>query len=117
MLGEPDEVVADDLLDFAGVAPPRLFLYPVETHLAEKLHAYTLPRLRPNTRVKDLPDLVLLATTRDLDAQRVRQALEMTYPSSEPRRDLRRSASYCWSGCAPWSASTTPRKTLAARRC
>jgi hypothetical protein len=57
MLGVPEVVVGDDLLAFAGIAPPEFRVYPVETHLAEKLHAYTLPRTTPNTRVKDLPDL------------------------------------------------------------
>jgi len=51
MFGEPDTVIADDLLAFAGIAPPTLRLYPVETHIAEKLHAYTMPRVRPNSRV------------------------------------------------------------------
>jgi hypothetical protein len=80
IFGEPDVVVADDRLAFAGIAPPRLPLYPIETHIAEKLHAYTMPRMRPNTRVKDLPDLALLATTRALDAKRVRAALERWRP-------------------------------------
>src|SRR5277367_4588955 len=59
ILGEPETVVADDVLEFAGIAPPVLRLYPVETHIAEKLHAYTMPRERPNTRVKDLPDICI----------------------------------------------------------
>lgn len=86
MFGEPDEVVADDVLDFAGIEPPRLRLYPVETHLAEKLHAYTLPRTRPNTRIKDLPDLALLARTRSLDARHLRAAFQLTfsYRSTHP---------------------------------
>ena len=50
----------------------------METHVAEKLHAYTLPRARPNSRVKDLPDLALLASARPLDAARLRAALEQT---------------------------------------
>ena len=53
-------MVAEDVLAFAGIAPPTLRLYPIETHIAEKLHAYTMPRARPNSRVKDLPDLALL---------------------------------------------------------
>ena len=36
----------------AGIAPPMLRLYPIETHIAEKLHANTMPRRRPNPRVK-----------------------------------------------------------------
>jgi hypothetical protein len=79
ILGEPEIVVADDVLEFAGIAPPVVRLYPIETHIAEKLHAYTMPRARPNTRVKDLPDIALLATTGALDAVRVRAALEQTF--------------------------------------
>ena len=79
MLGEVAVVTAEDLLAFAGIAPPTLWLYPVETHLAEKLHAYTLPRERPNTRVKDLPDLALLGTIGSLDARTVRAALERVF--------------------------------------
>jgi hypothetical protein len=79
MLGEPELVVAEDVLAFAGIAPPMLRLYPVETHIAEKLHAYTLPRQRPNTRVKDLPDLALLATARPIDSKRLRAALAQTF--------------------------------------
>ena len=79
ILGPPDEAVTADLLSFAGIAPPTLRLYPVETHIAEKLHAYTMPRQRLNTRVKDLPDLALLATARALDAKKLREALQLTF--------------------------------------
>lgn len=79
MLGDPELVVADDVLAFAGIAPPTLRLYPIETHIAEKLHAYTMPRPRPNSRVKDLPDIALLATAQALDAKRLRAALEQTF--------------------------------------
>ena len=79
MLGEPDLAVGEDVLAFAGVAPPTLRLYPIETHIAEKLHAYTMPRMRPNSRVKDLPDIALLATAKTLDAKRLRDALEQTF--------------------------------------
>jgi hypothetical protein len=67
------------VLAFAGIAPPPLRLYPIETHIAEKLHAYTLPRARPNSRVKDLPDIALLATVQKIDAERLRAALEKTF--------------------------------------
>jgi hypothetical protein len=79
ILGEPETMVAQDLLGFAGIAPPSIRVYPVETHIAEKLHAYTMPRPRPNSRVKDLPDLALIATTGDLDARRLRAAIEQTF--------------------------------------
>lgn len=76
LIGDVDSVHADDMLAFASIAPPTIKLYPIETHLAEKLHAYTMPRTRPNSRVKDLPDIALLATVRALDAQRLRGALD-----------------------------------------
>ncbi len=79
--GDVEEITTDVLLGFAGIAPPRLRVVPIETHLAEKLHAYTMPRDRPNTRVKDLPDLALLGTIRPLDAARVREAIERTFGS------------------------------------
>ncbi len=79
ILGEPDTIVAQDWLGFAGIQPPTLRLYPVESQIAEKLHAYTLPRERENSRVKDLPDLALLAKIRQIDAERLRLALEKTF--------------------------------------
>ena len=79
LVGEPDVVVADDLLDFAGVEPPTLRLYPVVSHIAEKLHALTLPRSRPNSRVRDLPDIALLATVGPINGRELRSALERTF--------------------------------------
>ena len=52
LLGEATPVTGEDYLGFAGIAPPELHLVPTETHLAEKLHAYTLPRTSPNSRVR-----------------------------------------------------------------
>ncbi len=79
MLGDPDVVAGPNRLAFAGIAPPTVRLYPIETHIAEKLHAYTMPRRRPNSRVKDLPDIALLASAQVLDASRVRSGLEQTF--------------------------------------
>jgi hypothetical protein len=79
MFGEPDLMVAEDVLGFAGIIPTTLRVYPVETHIAEKLHAYTMPRLRPNSRIKDLPDLALIATAGPMDANRLRAAIDQTF--------------------------------------
>lgn len=79
LVGEPDVVVTDDVLAFAGIAPPSLRLYPVVSHIAEKLHAFTMPRPRPNSRVRDLPDLALLATTGPIDGAALRRAIELTF--------------------------------------
>lgn len=79
IIGPPDVAQADDVLAFAGIAPPTLRLYPIETHIAEKLHACTMPRPRPNSRVKDLPDLARLASAQAIGATRLRAALEQTF--------------------------------------
>lgn len=79
ILDSPETVVADDVFGFAGIAPPTIRIYPIETHIAEKLHAYTLPRKRPNSRVKDLPDLALLGTIRSIESARLRAAIEQTF--------------------------------------
>jgi hypothetical protein len=79
LVGDPDEVVAGDILAFAGVEPARLRLYPIASHIAEKLHAYTMPRARPNSRIKDLPDIALLASAGPILAETLRQALETTF--------------------------------------
>ena len=79
ILGEPEVAMADDVLGFAGIPPPKLRVYPIETHIAEKLHAYTMPRKRENSRIKDLPDLALLAKIREIDGALLRMALEQTF--------------------------------------
>lgn len=79
IVSDPDEMKGDDLLKFAGIQPPMLRLYPIETHIAEKLHAYTMPRRNPNSRVKDLPDLALLASVGSLDSAQLRKALKLTF--------------------------------------
>jgi predicted nucleotidyltransferase component of viral defense system len=59
---EPVETVrGEDWLEFAGVYTVPFPSISSEQQFAEKLHAYTLPRVgRPNTRVRDLLDMYLL---------------------------------------------------------
>lgn len=69
-----------DWLGFAGVAPPEVPMIQREQQLAEKLHAYTLPRpTAPNSRVRDLVDMVLLIRSGTLDAARVVECLRRTF--------------------------------------
>jgi len=79
ILGEPEVFLAEDTLGFAGITPPTLQVYPAETHIAEKLHAYSMPRTRPNSRVKDLPDLALIATAGPRQASLLNAAIEQTF--------------------------------------
>lgn len=83
-LGEPitrtvEELVTEDWLGFAGIAPPIVRVYPVETHIAEKLHAYTMPRTHPNSRMKDLPDLALLGTVGTIHRATLLAAIDETF--------------------------------------
>lgn len=77
--GEVETVEGSDSLDFCGVPRASWRVYPRQTHLAEKLHAYTMPRARENTRVKDLPDIALLASTGSFDAEDLLAAFSQTF--------------------------------------
>lgn len=79
LVGEPEVLVGEPWLAFLGLPPARVRVYPLLTHIAEKLHAYTLPRPRPNSRIKDLPDLALLAGIREIAADELRTAIAATF--------------------------------------
>ena len=51
----------------------------MEQQFAEKLHAYTLPRQTPNSRVKDLVDLLILTRMKTLDITRLKTNASMTF--------------------------------------
>lgn len=79
---EPDRLRGPDLLAFAGIDPVDVPALPLEFAVAEKLHAYTRSygdRGRASTRVKDLVDLVLIAGKANLDARKLREALDATF--------------------------------------
>ena len=81
VLREPYEALSGrDWLGFAGVASATFPAVSPEEQFAEKLHAYTLPRVgRENTRVKDLVDLVLLIEQTKLDPTRLPKAIHETF--------------------------------------
>jgi len=79
LIGQPEVMPGSDFLSFAGISATEYRVYPLETHIGEKLHAFTLPRPTPNSRVKDLPDLALLASVRPLDAVRLADAIRRTF--------------------------------------
>ena len=77
---QPLEVLeCRDWLDFAGIERCQVLMIPREQQFAEKLHAYTLPRSTPNSRVKDLVDLALLSGSGDLNSRRLLNALRLTF--------------------------------------
>jgi hypothetical protein len=68
-----------DWLAFAGIGSPHVQLIAREQQFAEKVHAYSLPRNHPNSRVKDLVDMALLIGDGALDRQRLLEALRLTF--------------------------------------
>jgi len=85
VLREPFELLeGHDWLGFAGIAPSKVPAISREEQFAEKLHAYSLPREgRPNSRVKDLVDLLLLVESGTLDPDRVGQCIKATFRRRE----------------------------------
>src|ERR1700722_9160009 len=81
VLREPYESLSGrDWLGFAGVAGADFKAVSPEEQFAEKLHAYTLPRVgRENTRVKDLVDLALLLQRTKLDTTRLPVPIRETF--------------------------------------
>ncbi len=78
---QPDRLSGPDLLAFAGLAPVQVPALALEQQVAEKVHAYTRTygRGEPSSRVKDLVDLVLVASFLALEASRLRRALVVTF--------------------------------------
>jgi hypothetical protein len=74
-----ETIVCRDWLGFAGIESSRVLIIAREQQFAEKIHAYTLPRNAPNSRVKDLVDLALLIRSGGLDKQRILDALRLTF--------------------------------------
>ncbi len=80
LMTHPPEIVSgSDLSAFAEIPRVSVRVYAREVHVAEKLHALTLPRSRENTRVKDLPDLALLAMTGPFECSALREAIRATF--------------------------------------
>jgi len=88
VLREPYEsLVGRDWLRFAGVANTVFRAVSPEEQFAEKLHAYTLPKVgRENTRVKDLVDLVLLITRTSMNAAHLPESIRQTFHRRKTHR-------------------------------
>jgi hypothetical protein len=83
MFDVAEERPGSEVLGYLGVERPRLRIYPLTTHVAEKLHAYTLPEVEP-TRLKDLPDIALLAQQAEgLAASRLREVIRQKFALRE----------------------------------
>jgi hypothetical protein len=80
VLIKPSETATtNDWLGFAGIGPSPVQMIAREQQFAEKIHAYTLTRNAPNSRVKDLVDLALLIAEGQLDLEKCANALHLTF--------------------------------------
>lgn len=74
-----DVTQGHDWLEFAGIPSPRFTTISQEQHFAEKVHAYTLPRDTPNSRSRDLVDMLLLIASGKMNRAKVQEALDATF--------------------------------------
>jgi hypothetical protein len=77
--GSIEVVEGKPFLRFADIDPAMLRILPVEQHIAEKLHALSLPRPGPNSRMRDLPDVLVLAGLRPIEAKLLTSAIRSTF--------------------------------------
>jgi hypothetical protein len=76
----PTEIIRGrDWLEFAGIPLVPCIAISREQQFAEKLHAYTRPRERPNSRVKDLVDMALLVKMGLLGSAKLKEAIRATF--------------------------------------
>ncbi|MEX1118454.1 MAG: nucleotidyl transferase AbiEii/AbiGii toxin family protein [Terrimicrobiaceae bacterium] len=76
----PTEIIRGrDWLEFAGIPLVPCIAISREQQFAEKLHAYTRPRERSNSRVKDLLDMTLLVKMGTLESTKLKEAIRATF--------------------------------------
>lgn len=77
---EPHELISPkNWMEFAGIESPTISLISIEQQFSEKLHAFTLPRERPNSRVKDIVDILALIRTGQLNIEKLKISLKETF--------------------------------------
>jgi hypothetical protein len=79
VVGAPDMLEGSDFFGRYGLTRLCVPAYPLPTHLAEKLHALTLPRSQPSSRLKDLVDVALLSELDGHNADLLRTAIDRTF--------------------------------------
>jgi hypothetical protein len=100
LIDPPESIEGRDWLGFAGISSPTIWMIPKEQQFAEKLHSYTLPRKEaPNSRVRDLVDMVILVRSGNLSRPKVLDALRQTFE----RRGTHQISSKISEPAAEWS--------------
>lgn len=84
---ESYDVVPCELVEFPQIEGGELRIYPLSLQLAEKVHAYTDPKIRDDpkhSRYRDLVDIGLIAASFSVAADALAKDLKMTF---ERRRE------------------------------
>ncbi len=79
LINEVEKIAGENWLGFCGINAPIIPMISLEQQFAEKLHSYTLPRDRINTRAKDLIDLILLLRPENKQLQVFKQTLQRVF--------------------------------------
>lgn len=78
--GSYEYLEGQDWLAFAGISTQKFLSISAEQQFAEKLHAYTVPRgNRPNSRVRDLIDIVLLIDKGKIEYKKLTECISATF--------------------------------------
>ncbi len=80
VMEKPDQIALPDLLEFAGINSVKISCYSLAQQLAEKYHAYTGNyQSGENSRVKDLVDILLIASWSEFKANKLRKVFKKTF--------------------------------------
>jgi len=75
-----ESIKTRDWLGFAGINPPTVAILSKEQQFSEKLHSYTMTKRGvPNSRVKDLVDMVLFMQQGELDQEKMKNSIAVTF--------------------------------------
>ncbi len=83
IVAKPTEALqGHDWLGFAGIPPPKIACISIEQQFAEKLHAFSrVDRAHPNSRVKDLIDLVMMIRRLDFKMEDLGFVIALVFSS------------------------------------
>jgi hypothetical protein len=79
LVGRLEEHPSNPIVGLLSYERATFPVYPVAQQVAEKLHAYSVPREVENTRVKDLADMIWLASTNAFESGALIDAAVATF--------------------------------------
>ena len=81
---KPERLTGSGVLDFANVPRATISCYPLTSQIAEKLHAYTRAyEAGESSRVRDLVDILLIASFSRVKAPALLKALQATFEARD----------------------------------